>query len=318
MHARKDSGCDLSFSEDIVWSGVQQLWVAQKQLLDKFQHLEETKLPVLFSEENINRLVDKLELQTGAQDKSTSANPSSRLLKSQLRTLMSARLPKVMTKAGFGLPHTLPDYAQVNQSNGKLEISRILDRISQLGERCRFATVDAYLSAYVPSGCGLSDMTLRSLVEREENIRLTMAQLTRSHQEWMTSLTLFRNAATVFLKTATGSGLEDDDEFMQLKSDPHLSCHTLPDLTEISSVLFSENDLDAGERAIRERVLESLNSMDLAMITAPAEPLSRYAYWSKDDNFSSRSSSLWSSPPDSPRSLTSYAIESTDYSIYSR
>jgi hypothetical protein len=318
MHARKDSGCDLYPSEDIVWAGVQQLWKAQKQLLDEFQYLEETKLPALFSEENIDRFVNYLQSQKEAQCTSTSANPSFRLLKAQLRTLMSARLPKDMTKAGYGLPHTLPDYAQVNQSNGILEISRILNRISQLGERCRFATVDAHLSAYVPSGCGLSGMTLRSLVEREENIRLTMAQLTRSHQEWMASLTLFRNAATVFLKTATGSGLEDDDEFMQLKSDPHLPCHTLPNLTEISSVFYSEDDLDAGEVAIRERVLESLNSMDLATITAPAEPLSRYAYWSKDDNFSSRSSSLLSSPPDSSRSLTSYAIESTDYSIYSR
>jgi hypothetical protein len=309
MHARKDSGCNLSLSEDIVWAGVQQLWTAQRKLLDDFQHLEETILPALFSEENIDRLVDNLQSQNKALYTSTSANSSSRLLKSQLRTLMSARLPKDMTEAGYGLPHILPNYARVGQSDGTLEIFTILNRIRRLGERCRFATVDAHLSAYVSSDCGISGMILRFLVERDEDIRLTMAQLTRSHQEWMTSLTLFQNAAKTFLKTFLGPGLKEDGEFMHVKSDMQLSGDTFPHLTQIGSLFDFDDDLDEGERAIRERVVGSLNSTPSVAMTALTEPLSRYAYWAKDDNLPNRSSSLLRSTPDFPRALTSSTIE---------
>lgn len=250
MHARKDSGCHFYAFQEALWANLQNLWKAQKQHLDEFQQQEETKLTVLFSDDSIDRLIDGFQTEHGPQPLAWSRPSALRVLKGQLRTLLSARLPECMTKPGFGLPDSLPGYDDVDPSSSTSFAARLLSEISQLGERCRFSTVETHLSAYATRECGFGSITLRSIVESNIDVKSTMIEVRRSHEKWLNSLTQFQYAAEEF---CLASRLFDEAEVKEETDsgwDTHHSRLSSCDQPMAASSVLG--DLSEGERAIWE------------------------------------------------------------------
>jgi hypothetical protein len=321
MPKRKDSGCDVDSSMDngTMWASLQMLWKTQKHYLDVFQGMERSLLPVLFGEKGINRILQSLHTEydraradndrvgMGYEDDVPILPPSElNLVKAHLSTLLGAKIPDYMEEDGYRFPHSLQDFVPKEGSAIGSWLQELIHHTSVIGDQCRTATVDTYLSAYLPARCGIRGWTFRELVECDCATKNNLIILRRAHENWTLSLKSFRDSAERYRyswRQAEKAYTGHDNCSMS-----GIACkHIMESQVSLDS---GDDGMDGGEWEIQKRMIGSFAETSSTSESVQGKVSKQYVYWSEHNTPSTQSiSPAWDSfillPP---RSIASSVI----------
>lgn len=324
---RKDSGCDVDMPIDneTMWASVQMLWKTQMYHLDVFQRLERSVLPRLFDEAGVDRILRSLQVDNPVEGKVPCEDrakfeeelpkpmtPALKLARAHLSTLLGAKIPEYMEEDGYLLPVSPPSVAPTEDEKVAVWFLDLMHLASVIGDRCRFSSVDAHLSAFLPSGCGMNAGTFGGLVERDIHTKSCLERVGRAHGRWAVSLQSFQDRAEEYWNAwqHTGKGYTGHD--MQTSLNIASMRTTVSELTLTSP----DEEMDEGGIAVGNCMMRFSIETSFMPAAIPDSAPTASAHWSGDDTASLRPTSpVWGMrTADSPESTASFGTDDTELS----